>query len=45
MILINYLLFFSFDQAIQLDPKNSSVWDNKGYALNDLGKYEEAVNW
>ena len=36
---------FSYNEAIQLDPKNSFAWNNKGLALNNLEKYEEAVNW
>ena len=32
-------MFFSFNQAIQLNPKNDSAWYNKGRALKYLGKY------
>ena len=32
-------MFFSFNQAIQLNPKNDSTWNNKGRALKNLGKY------
>ncbi|MDR0940008.1 MAG: tetratricopeptide repeat protein [Mediterranea sp.] len=31
------------DKIIKLDDKNSTVWNNKGYALIDLGRYEEAI--
>ena len=30
---------FSFDRAIKLNPKDALAWNNKGYALNKLGKY------
>ena len=36
-------MFFSFNQAIQLNPNNDKSWNNKGTALNYLGKYQEAV--
>ena len=36
---------FSYQKAIQLDPKDNIAWNDKGLALYNLGKYEEAVNW
>ena len=36
-------MFFSYNQAIQLNPKDDSAWNNKGDTLNNLGKYSEAV--
>ena len=36
-------MFFSYNQAIQLNPKNDNAWNNKGIALDNLGKYSEAV--
>ena len=35
----------SYQKVIQLDPNYVKAWNNKGDALIDLGKYEEAVNW
>ena len=32
-------MFFSYNQAIQLNPKKDKAWYNKGIALDDLGKY------
>lgn len=32
-----------FDQAIRLDPRNSSFWVAKGVALAELGRHDEAV--
>ena len=32
-------MFFSYNQAIQLNPKNYLVLNNKGIALKNLGKY------
>jgi tetratricopeptide (TPR) repeat protein len=29
--------------AIEIEPKNATFWSKKGYVLDDLGKYEEAV--
>jgi tetratricopeptide (TPR) repeat protein len=33
----------AFDKAIELDPKHSTPYNNKGSVLNKLGKYEEAI--
>jgi tetratricopeptide (TPR) repeat protein len=32
-----------YDQAIQANPGLALAWNNKGYALNQLGKFEEAI--
>ncbi|MEB3359448.1 MAG: GUN4 domain-containing protein [Synechococcales bacterium] len=32
-----------YDKAIQLNPGFALAWNNKGYALNQLEKYEEAL--
>jgi tetratricopeptide (TPR) repeat protein len=32
-----------YDQAIQANPGSVLAWNNKGYALNQLGKFEEAM--
>ena len=34
-----FSMFFSCNQTIQLNPKLSEAWDNKGFILNKLGKY------
>lgn len=31
------------DKALEIDPKNVGAWNNKGLALNNLGKYNEAI--
>ena len=33
----------AFDKAIKLNPHKSEAWDNKGNALDDLGKHDEAI--
>ena len=38
-----FSMFFSCNQTIQLNPKLSEAWDNKGFILNNLGKYQEAL--
>ena len=43
IIIAFYSIFFSYNQAIQINPKNYSAWNNKGLALKNLGKYSEAV--
>ena len=39
IIIAFYSMFFSYNQAIQLNPKNDKAWNNKGFALDSLGKY------
>jgi len=31
------------DEALQIDPQNSTAWTNKGFALYSLNKYDEAL--
>ena len=40
----NYL-FYSFDESLKLDPKNSIAWNNKGFVFKNLKQYEEAIKW
>ena len=42
---LNYIKLFSFNQAIKLNPENDTYWNNKGFTLDNLGKYEEAIDW
>ena len=37
---INY---FSYDHALQLNPNLDEAWNNKGSALNNLGRHQEAL--
>jgi len=32
-----------YDQAIKIDPNYAYAWNNKGIALSNLGKYDEAI--
>ena len=32
-----------FSKCLELDPKDADAWNNKGYALAKLGRYEEAI--
>ncbi|MGB7001057.1 MAG: tetratricopeptide repeat protein [Halobacteriota archaeon] len=32
-----------FDKGIEIDPEYAAAWNNKGCALRDLGRYEEAI--
>ena len=41
----NLLFIISYYYALEIDPKNSITWNNKGVALNNLGKYSEAIKW
>ena len=43
IIIAFYSMFFSLNQAIKLNSKSDSAWSNKGFALNNLGKYSEAL--
>ena len=40
-----YILFSSYNQAIKLNPNYLNLWINKGSALIDLKRYEEAIEW
>ncbi|MBN1235347.1 MAG: tetratricopeptide repeat protein, partial [Methanotrichaceae archaeon] len=33
-----------YDQALEQDPGNYLAWELKGFALHDLGRYEEALS-
>ena len=46
-IIILFLLIFliSYDKSLQIDSNYSIAWNNKGLALNNLGKYEKAIEW
>ena len=39
IIIAFYSMFFSYNQAIQINPKYNKAWNNKGIILNNLGKY------
>ena len=41
----DFYLNFSFDKAIEINPKNGNYWNYKGNALKNLNKYEEALEW
>ena len=45
IIIILFLLIFlnSYDKSLQIDSNYSIAWNNKGLALNNLGKYEKAI--
>jgi tetratricopeptide (TPR) repeat protein len=32
-----------YDNALEIDPNHAATWNNKGAALNELGKYNEAI--
>ncbi|NET60555.1 MAG: tetratricopeptide repeat protein [Symploca sp. SIO2E6] len=36
-------LIASFDKAVELTPDYDAAWYNRGIALYDLGKIEEAI--
>ena len=40
-----FYLNFSYDKAIEINPKDGDYWNNKGDAFNNLNKYEEALKW
>ena len=40
-----FYLNFSCDKAIEINPKNGNYWNNKGDALKNLKKYEQALKW
>ena len=39
------LLFFSWNKALQVDPKDTDLLDYKGTFLKELGRFEEAIEW
>ncbi|HEX2408000.1 MAG TPA: tetratricopeptide repeat protein, partial [Nitrososphaeraceae archaeon] len=32
-----------YDKALEIDPNNASTWNNKGLALSNLGKHDDAI--
>jgi len=32
-----------YSKCLELDPKDAIAWNNKGFALYKLGRYEEAI--
>jgi len=32
-----------FEQALILEPQNSTIWNKKGSALRSLGRYDDAL--
>ena len=42
---IIFYLNFSYDKAIEINPKDGNYWNRKGKAFYDLHKYEEALKW
>ncbi|MGC1264049.1 MAG: tetratricopeptide repeat protein, partial [Nitrososphaeraceae archaeon] len=34
-----------FDMALKIDPNFVETLNNKGMALSNLGKYQEAISW
>ena len=40
-----FYLNFSYDKAIEINPNNNVYQNNKGNALKNLKKYEEALKW
>ena len=43
IIILNIFLTISYDKALQIDSNYLDAWNNKGSALNNLGKYEKAI--
>lgn len=39
------LIFFSYDQKLQIAPRNLNFWDEKANLLKQLGKFDKANNW
>ena len=39
LLFILFILLFSFECALKIDPKDLYAWNNKGSVLDDLGKY------
>jgi tetratricopeptide (TPR) repeat protein len=40
---VDFFIQNKYDEAIRLDPQNSTPWVGKGLALDRQGKYEEAI--
>ena len=35
--------YFNYEKALQID--SNTAWNGKGIALDNLGKYEKAIEW
>lgn len=33
----------AFNKALEIDPQYADAWNNKGFALNFLGRHDEAI--
>ena len=40
-----HIFLISYEKALQIDSNYLDAWNNKGIALNNLGKYEKAIEW
>ena len=40
-----FYLNFSYDKAIEINPKDDHYWNYKGITFYALNKYEEALLW
>ena len=45
IFILNIFLTISFDKALQIDSNNLDAQNNKGFALDSLGKYEKEIEW
>ena len=45
IILFSLIFLNSLDKALQIDSNFAYAWNNKGNSLNNLGKYEKAIEW
>ena len=45
IIIILNILLISYDKALKIDSNFKYAWNGKGNALDDLGKYEKAIEW
>ena len=43
MLIIIYIKYFSYNHALQLNPNFDVALNNKGGALNNLGRHQEAL--
>ena len=34
----------AYDKALEIDPRYTNAWNNKGRALGELQKYDEAIS-
>ena len=42
-VLPSDLRYYYYEEAIRLKPDHASAWNDKGYALINLGRYEDAL--